>query len=125
MGASDDCPICQLYALTAHAAALLEDLVQPSAQQGQVPAGLGGTIPLARRDLNQAIGLLPQVSQMTGWDLRQLRDCLYPTQNALGVWLAPGGVAAVAVLAKECRRQAYNVTGSYYMARAAAAAVRG
>src|SRR5215472_11474024 len=61
---NDACPICKLYAKTAHAASLMADLNFAAQLEHMIPAGLGGTIPLARRDVDEARGFLLLVTPM-------------------------------------------------------------
>ncbi len=114
MAPADACPVCRLYERTAVAAALLEDLVAPAMAEHAIPAGLGGTIPLAGERVREALALLGPVSQMTGWDLGMLRVCLDQCAVALGGWLVPAGVSVVSGMLKDCRSQAYRVATAFY-----------
>jgi hypothetical protein len=111
---ADDCPVCLLYGHVALAAALLEDLVQPTMERGAVPPGLGGTIRLAHQRVQLALALAGQASALAGWDPAQLATCLSQLGEALNSWLTPAGISVVAALGRECRRQAHQLAWSYF-----------
>jgi hypothetical protein len=110
-----DCPVCLMYEKVAVAHGLLDDLTRPAMQTGGVPRGLGGTIQLAQQRLREADDLLHRhVMPMTGWDLGQLCACLEGCAAALDGWLTAPAIGAVAAMAHECRRQAYEVAWAYW-----------
>ena len=109
-----ECPVCLMYEKTAVATAMLEDLSGPAMQYGQVPAGLGGTIALARQRLQEADDLVHRLQRSLPWDLRQRDVCVEQTRDAIQGTLTPSGIAALAAMARECRRQAYLVAWAYW-----------
>jgi hypothetical protein len=56
------CPVCAVHREAAEANALLAGLAARAAATGEIPPGLGGTIPLARKCLDDARANLPDVA---------------------------------------------------------------
>lgn len=111
-----ECPVCLVYDRIAVAAALLEDLAPEAIRAGQVPAGLGGTIPLARQRLLEADEVIHRLQGSIGWELTYLGACVGQTIDALGVTLTPPGVSMVAAMARDCRRQAHEFAWAFWRA---------
>lgn len=110
-------PTCLLYDGVARAAALLEDLAGAAQQAGAVPAGLGGTIPLARRRVEEALAQIGPASRLVpNQGAADLGARLYQLDAQLRAWLSPADVAAAAQLARECRQRAYVIAWAYFAA---------
>jgi hypothetical protein len=110
-----ECPVCLIYERVAVGHALLDDLTGPAMQAGAVPAGLGGTIALARDRLIDADVILHRrVMPLVPWDLSQFDDCLEGCVQALDAWLTPPAIAAVAAMTRECRRQAHAIRWAWW-----------
>ena len=112
----DDCPVCLLYDRTAVAAALLEDLAGVAQQMGGVPVGLGGTIALARRRLEQARQMILPAAQMApGQGVAELGARLQHLHGFLGGgWLSPQDIAVAATEARWCRQRAHSIARAFF-----------
>jgi hypothetical protein len=114
----DTCPVCLLYDRTAVAAALLQDLAPVAMQAGGLPVGLGGTVALASRRVDEALAQVAPVSRMApGLGVAQLGNHLQRLHGMLVGWLQPGQIASAASFALECRRQAHVIAWSYFAGR--------
>lgn len=116
-GRNQDCPVCQIYELTAKGAGLVEDAAWRTRRQGHIPQGLGGTIPEARLAFLRAEALtekLPGMLPDRSGEVRNLRQCIQHMVMALSEWISPDQLPALAQQAKDCRQTAHTVAWIYY-----------
>jgi hypothetical protein len=117
---SDNCPVCNLWDRLVVADGLLTNTSTETSLQHLIPAGLGGTIPLARYRVRQAYDLYPQVAGMvdatTGMTV-QLRNSLNAARQALGpdgTILTPDQLRVAAQAVHIAQLQAFQTVWAYY-----------
>ncbi len=75
----DGCPVCRAHREAGEAMALMRGLAAKTAAAGEIPAGLGGTVPLARKSVEDARASLVDVAT----SFPHLRDEIRRADNAL------------------------------------------
>ena len=95
----DGCPVCRVHRQAGEAMALMRGLAEHVAMVGEVPAGLGGTVPLARRSVEEARDGLVDVATVYPHLIAEVRladEALAVAQQSLSGTLAPSMVPSVA-----------------------------
>lgn len=116
MAHDDTCPVCVLYTRLCSLTGLLEDAV-PIVEQtgGPLPAGLGGTVALARRRAGEALTQIGPVARMVpGWQVAELGQHLQVLHGQLSGFVPSGIWLPAAESARSDRRWAYNIAGAHF-----------
>lgn len=93
------CPVCAVHREAAEANALVSGLAERAAAAGEIPPGLGGTIPIARKCLDDARAALSDVAQSFPNLRSEIERCdreLAAARSSLNGTLTPPMIAAAA-----------------------------
>ena len=121
----DNCPVCRAHREAAEAMALMEGLAGQVERSGELPAGLGGTVPLARRCLEEARDSLVAVAASfpdLHDEVRRADGVLAAAQSTLSGTLAPSMVPSVARQTREAWQSCYELARLAFAPAAAPAA---
>lgn len=119
-GWPSNCPVCRLVAKLAEAERLAAGLVIALRQQGHIPAGLGGTIPLIKQTLLEARSMMGEVASMMPDRQGEVRSLLGSIGRAVQAYdgLVPAAALDEAAgQAWEAWWQGYQLAWGYFAAR--------
>ena len=108
----EGCPVCAIHRKLAESERLMAGLAMATAQQGQIPHGLGGTIPLAHRQLAEAQGMLGAVAQVVPerqGQVRALGRQIAGAQAVLGGQVTPRAVLTAHQACAAAWRESYEL----------------
>lgn len=108
----DGCPVCRAHRESAEAMALLNGLSRQVDATGEIPSGLGGTIPLARKSVEDARASLVDTAMAFPNLRNEIEDAdrrLALTQSDLSTELQPSVVSSVALHATEAWEACYEL----------------
>lgn len=117
---TDDCPVCNVWSKLNEADGLLANASMETSLQHVIPAGLGGTIPLARYRVQQATNQFALAAGMvnpTAGMTEQLRSSLKTATGALGAEgtiLTPDELRVAAQAVHTAQLQAFQFTWAYW-----------
>lgn len=111
------CQPCQFHAQIAEAYLLLRQAAERTEATGNIPSGVGGTIPVARQRLADAERELTEIAASRP-DLRTAGIELQGHVTSLGVDLAgqvqPGALSDLRERAERCWELSYNLVLAYF-----------
>lgn len=120
VGHNDACPVCRMHRHLAEADRLAAGLAIASQQQGRIPLGLGGTVPLMRRELAQARALVPDLETMLPdrrGELRSLQGSIGRSLQGIEGTVDPSRAQDAARTIHESWWAAYQLAWSHFAAR--------